>query len=179
MKPLESIAKTFVSEVSLGKTIDWYLIKLSSILTYLKDSYGRENISKALEEFLNIDIVSKALEPLACHIDTVATKIDKDPRFSDLRPYTDLLINALSKLTCRDLGLSVSVREPTFKIEEKTEEEPHRIRVIKEKRFLGIKLGKPVRRTLIDVAIVVSAASVIAYIVYLIIHQRGGLSFIT
>lgn len=178
MKSLESIAKTFASEVSLGKTIDWYLIKLSSAITYLKDSYGRENLHKSLEEFLSIDVVSKALEPLACHIDTVTVILSRDPRFSDLRPYADLLTNALSKIPCRDLNLSTSAREPTFKIESKYDE-PQEIKVERQRKFLTIKLGRSLKRSLIDVIVVISVASIIAYVVYVIIHQRGGPPFIS
>ncbi|MEM4752930.1 MAG: hypothetical protein QXR55_05545 [Sulfolobales archaeon] len=175
MGSLDTIAKMFVSEVSLGKSVDWYLIKLSGVITYLKDSYGRENLPEILEEFLNIDIVTKALEPLACHADVVEKIITENPRFSDLRPYSHILISALGRISCRDVGLTTNVREPTFKVESKSVESSD-VEVKARRKYFHLslsKLSRPLRRSLIDVLIVISVALVMAYAIYLILHQRG------
>lgn len=172
MGSLDTIAKMFVSEVSLGKSVDWYLIKLSGVITYLKDSYGRENLPEILEEFLNIDVVAKALEPLACHIDVVEKTITENPRFSDLRPYSHILINALGRISCRDVGLTASVREPTFKLESRPTE-AHGVEVEARKKHFSLGLSRSLRKSLIDALIVISIALIIAYAVYIILHQRG------
>ena len=167
MRDLEDIARVFVNEVSLGKSIDWYLIKLSSVVTSIKDVYGVEESYKVFEDFLNIDVVVKALEPLACYVDIVEERVGRDPRFSSLRPYISTLVRVLRSVECRDVGLTTTVREPTFKVEGSVsrsyEVKVRRVR----KPLIRLRL-----KTLVNVLIVVLATSLITYIIYLLIHSR-------
>ncbi len=177
MKPLDIIAKMFVSDISSGRSIDWYLIKLSSTITYLRDCYGYENSYSALDEFLKINIVSEALNPLACYVDIVEESISNNPRFSDLRPYKEILINSLRALQCKDenLNLTTSVREPTFKIENGYVRAVH-VEVGDLRKRLDVKKSPRLslsKESLIDILIIVSAISLITYIIYMIVHQRG------
>ncbi len=178
MRSLDSIAKTFASDISRGRSVDWYLIKLSGIITYFKDSYGSENLPKILEEFLRIDAVTKALQPLACHVDTVEKIIGEDPRFSDLRIYTNTLVSFLGMIPCKDVSLTANVREPTFRVEGELEGERDVVVESRGKR-LRIKLGNLSRKSLTDMLIVISLTSVVAFFIYMILHQRGGYPSIT
>jgi len=171
LKDLEGIARVFTNEVLLGKSIDWYLIKLSSVVTSIKDIYGIESSYKVFEEFLNMSIVTKALEPLACYVDVVEERVSRDPRFSSLRPYKSILVKTLRSIECRDVGLSTMVRESTFKIEDSVDSRSYEVKVRKARKPL-IPLIKINLKTLVSMLIVILTTSIIAYLIYILIHSR-------
>jgi len=168
LKDLEDIVRIFTNEVLLGKSIDWYLIKLSSVVTSIKDIYGIEASYKVFEEFLNISVVAKALEPLACYVDVVEERVSRDPRFSSLRPYKNILVRTLRSIECRDIGLSTMVRESTFKIEDSVDSRSYKVKVERARKPL-IRINL---KTLVSMLIVVLTTSLIAYLIYMLIHSR-------
>lgn len=91
----EAIEK-FLSGISGVRSIDGYLIKLTSLIQMVLESY-RGN-TRVISYVLSCREVIKALEPLAYYIDEVTTLITKDPRHKPLRPYLSLIISTLTKI---------------------------------------------------------------------------------
>lgn len=114
----------FVMEVGYGRSIDWYLVKLSSIAYEIED-YCRQGICdsiKLFNEFINNERVLKALEPLSCFKDDVISTINSNPRFKILRKYVSTIESTLATLTCKETReLEIVPRPATWVIEEKIE----------------------------------------------------------
>lgn len=168
MLTIDELRERFISEVVLGKTVDWYLIKLSSVVGYLKDMHGNERVRELLAEFLSAQEVLNALRPLSCYVDVVADMIGKNPRFRILREYSDIVINVLNSLECSDSkALTTSVRAPTFNIEESENVETKAQRP--RKKAFKIK-------TVVYVSIIMMSVSLIAYLLYILLISSRGIT---
>ncbi|MEM1773205.1 MAG: hypothetical protein QXQ71_05235 [Desulfurococcaceae archaeon] len=106
------------------RSIDSYLIKLSSLIYDLEDySYG--DIQRArilLEKILTHPSIINHMAHLSCYKDTIEAQIQRDPRVRKLRDYSDVLIKVLSETPCKEEKSMELSREATFRIEKKEEE---------------------------------------------------------
>lgn len=172
MLTLEDLRRRFVSEVSTGKSVDWYLIKLSSVVAYLKDFYEQDRVAELLHEFLNSDVVVNALKPLACYVDVVSNEINMNPRFKDLRTYSNEIIEFLNSLECSGKELTTVVRNPTFKVDEST---PYEVKVkasrIRLPRIKAMYIGGRGLLKIIAIAVLASLITYVAYVVIKSIHN--------
>ncbi len=120
MSRVERLVERFIYEVSYGRSIDWYLVKLSSIVYEIEDlcRYGECDPEVLFKDFLSDKRVRKALEPLACYRDDVLAFITSNPRFRNLRRYTRVIEGFLAGLPCTAKELEVVPRPATWVIEE-------------------------------------------------------------
>lgn len=128
---MTEVIDRFTKEVSLGHSVDWYLIKLSSAISIVEEIAKQMNSSAIdlVKKFLNDEKVKSILQNIACYDEEVRVLISSNPRFRNLRPYIEYIIEVLQSLPCTNKNLQVS-REPTWKIESFESR-----RAIKKQRF--------------------------------------------
>ncbi len=99
---IDRLVELFVVEVRYGRSIDWYLVKLSGIVSSINDMCrgGACDPRELFKEFLSNEKVRKALATLACYRGEVLETIRSNPRFRNLRGYIDLIDNTLSSIEC-------------------------------------------------------------------------------
>lgn len=130
--------QVLAEELRYSKSVDGYLVKLSSLVYDLEDYYGDVKKARELfEKILKHPLIVNELKALSCYKDVVEAGIQRDPRIKKLREYADILTRTLSEIPCKEeKQLSIS-REATFRVEE--------VEVRREKR----PLVKTTRRTLL------------------------------
>ncbi len=167
------VAKELINFYLSQQSVDWYLIKLSSVVAYLKDLYGQDGVAKLLREFLNSGIIINALKPLACHVDVVSNEIAMNPRFKELRAYSSVIIDFLNTLECGGKELTTGVRNPTFRVEESTSYE---IKVKTSKiKIPKIKATHIGSRELLKIVAITTLVSLITYVAYVVIKSIHNL----
>jgi len=132
----EERVKVLASEIRYVKSVDGYLVKLSS-LAYDIEEYCYGDVDRARELFekaLRHPLVMSELKTLSCYKDVVEANIQRDPRVKKLREYSSVLFKVLSEIPCREgKPLSVS-REATFRVEKAEEAAREGVKVVKTER---------------------------------------------
>ena len=142
MNIIDRLIDRFVMEVSYGRSVDWYLVKLSSIAYEIEDHcrYGTCDSLELFNMFINNERVLKALEPLSCFKDEVISTINNNPRFKILRKYNKIIESTLTTLICKEAKeLEIMPRPATWVIEEKIEKQKKLPRKLLEK----VMISKP------------------------------------
>jgi len=168
MSIIDRLIDRFVMEVGYGRSVDWYLVKLSSIAYEIED-LCRHNVCDSLElfnEFINNERVLRALEPLSCFKDEVVDTINSNPRFKILRKYVKIIESTLTTLICKEAKeLEIVPRPATWVIEEKIEKQ------LPKKPIEKIMVGKPrwdIEKTITYIVIAIFIIGVILIIYSLI-----------
>lgn len=120
------------------RSIDSYLIKLSSLIYDLED-YCYGDIQRArnlLEKILTHSSIINYIAHLSCYKDAIEAQIQRDPRIKKLREYSDILLKVLSETPCKEERNIEFSREATFRIEKKEEE------VTKEIKHKHLRLNR-------------------------------------
>ncbi|MEM1612500.1 MAG: hypothetical protein QXH02_03995 [Desulfurococcaceae archaeon] len=134
--------QVLAEELRHSKSIDGYLVKLSSLVYDLED-YCYGNVERARELFektLKHPLIANELRALSCYRDVVEASIQRDPRIKKLREYADILARILSEIPCREeKRLSIS-REATFRVEEAETRKEEKAVVRSTRRTLLIKM---------------------------------------
>ena len=168
---VDEVAEEFVREVGYGRSVDWYLIKLSSAIYRLESAcYG--DVEVCVRKFLNKPEVRGALAPLACYRDAVRELI-LTPRHRGLQPYMDLILETLSSLKCSGRERIVDVmRAETYVVESGKEEEVGKGVVVEErrKRRSGLKSVSRRSSSLKSFAILAILLMVSATLAYFIVE---------
>jgi len=118
----EIYAKRLESELRYASSVEWYLIKLSTLVLELRSicSDSSSCIRNALLSILDHDGVKRYMSILARYRDSVVKLIDSDPRFRNLREYRELLyeyLGALPKDYSKDL-YELKPKEYSFRRED-------------------------------------------------------------
>jgi len=105
---LEPYIKRLESELSYARSMEWYLTKLSSLVTELKDlcqflqGFFEVSSSTCVEDMLktvlNDERVKTHMVQLKYSAKWLLEDIERDPRFGNLRPYRALLSSYLASL---------------------------------------------------------------------------------
>jgi len=109
---IEPYIRRLIAGLEGGKTAEWYLIKLSSLVSQLKDfcefyheKYGAQHfasreecLTTLLRYVLEHNDIKRYMSYLKFGKDYALSKIDSDPRFVALRPYKNLLSKYLDSL---------------------------------------------------------------------------------
>jgi len=121
---IDDLVKKFVAGADGCRTIDCILVRLSaelySIEDYVRGFPTSDTTYTIFKEFLNQPEVQDKLQLLACTPETTAYVIQSNPRFKNLRPYLQLLMNTLENIECRPTATTIPVT--TGKIEPEEEE---------------------------------------------------------
>lgn len=125
---LSEKVKVIASDLRYVKSVDGFLVKLSSLIYDISDEcLGEEKcIRMYFEKALVHPLLRQQLERLACYTDVVEKLVLGDPRFKVLRNHLETLLSTLRELKCTEPGLEIA-REATFRIEraeEKAEKVP-------------------------------------------------------
>lgn len=90
------------SSVDFIKTIDGFLIKLSSIVYDIEDkcSSGFCNSIDLFKELVYSKELNDVFSRFSCYIGEIESIVTRDPRHRILRKYLSILINRLSSLEC-------------------------------------------------------------------------------
>ncbi|HID80142.1 MAG TPA: hypothetical protein EYP48_00285 [Ignisphaera sp.] len=101
---INNIIDRFVSEVSLGSSVDWFLIKLSSAIDELEElsRSSKDSMRSYLKAFLGDERVKRCLARFSCYLEEVEHAIVSDPRFRSLRPYLNDIVEAIKSVPCID-----------------------------------------------------------------------------
>ena len=164
MGTIDRLIDRFVMEVGYGRSIDWYLVKLSSIVYEIEDlcRYSMCDSLELFNEFISNERVLKALEPLSCFKDDVVNIINSNPRFKILRKYVRTIESTLATLTCKETKeLEIVPRPATWVIEEKIEKQ------LSKKPIKKIVVGKPkwdIEKTITYIVIAIFIIGVILII---------------
>lgn len=153
--------QVLAEELRYSKSIDGYLVKLSSLVYDLEDyCYGDvENARKLFEKALTHPSIVSELGALSCYRDVVEASIQRDPRMKKLRDYADILAKVLSEIPCRaEKQLSVS-REATFRVERAEAAKEEAIAFRARRRTLLVKLLVITGVVLLIAAILIIALS--------------------
>ncbi|MCD6488735.1 MAG: hypothetical protein J7K21_05880 [Desulfurococcales archaeon] len=170
MNGLDDLIDYFVVEVSYGRSVDWYLVKLSSIASSIEDLCRGTNIDPRdlFRDFLEDNKVRKALEKLSCYSGDAIESIKNDPRFKNLRRYIDLIEQTLARIPCVEKELEVIPRPATWSIEymEKKAEEKHVLH--KPKAYISKDLGSWIEKNIDYLVLALLVLSIIILIYSLI-----------
>lgn len=109
---LSEVIDKFVKEVSLGSSVDWFLIKLSSAIDELEAlaRFSKVSVREYVVAFLRDERVRKQLSRISCYIEEVQRSISSSPRFRSLRPYLSDIVEVLRHIPCSE----ASVEEQTI-----------------------------------------------------------------
>ncbi len=168
MNNIDRLIDRFVMEVSYGRSVDWYLVKLSSIAYEIEDlcKYGVCDSLELFNEFINNERVLRVLEPLSCFKEEVVNMIHSNPRFKILRKYVKIIESTLTTLICKEAKeLEIMPRPATWVIEEKIEKQ------LPRKPIKKIMIGKPrwdIEKTITYIVIAIFIIGVILVIYSLI-----------
>ena len=101
-RSLSDIIDKFVSEVSLGSSVDWFLIKLSSAIDELEElsRSSKDSMQSYLKAFLGDERVKRCLARFSCYLEEVERAIVSNPRFRSLRPYLNDIVEAIKSIPC-------------------------------------------------------------------------------
>ncbi len=166
---LEERVKAVAGELGYVKTVDGFLVKLSTLLYEItNECFGNPECARGLfEKALKHPLLARELSRLSCYADAVKKTVEADPRFRDLRTYSDVLLGVLASLECRGEALEFS-RDATFRIVEK--EELERREVIEERAKKPLLL-KPRKRYLTYFVIGLVAAAVLLIAILLVVSK--------
>jgi len=128
---LDVIIKRFLIGVETCSSVDCVLVRLSSSVLELEDlsrefGWSRRDI---VREFLQDKRVETIIAGLAGTVSTVLYKIESDPRFKVLRPYNDLIYEAI--IRAQDRGVKPirsfveETRPPLWRIEYREKHPDH------------------------------------------------------
>jgi len=104
---LEPYIERLEFELSYARSVEWYLIKLSSLVMELKDlcflqsSLGISEstcVEDLLKTALNNERIKRHMAQLKNNTEVFLESIDHDPRFRNLKPYRALLSSYLASL---------------------------------------------------------------------------------
>jgi len=98
---LFKLTENLVNELRYVSTIDWYLMKLSSLVLKLKDLCNRNSIciQNSLMRVLNSEKIKRCMSILTRYRGNVMKLIYTDPRFKNLREYSNLIDGYLGSLS--------------------------------------------------------------------------------
>jgi len=116
---LDSI-RLFISEASTCKSIDCYLMKLSTLINSVEETFGNK-AEEVFRKILLCNEVRDSLRPLVEHIEVVESLALTDPRHRPVKRYMNLLITTLGTLQSTSKILEIT-RPPTYKIEQEEQE---------------------------------------------------------
>ncbi len=104
---LSEVIDKFVKEVSLGSSVDWFLIKLSSAVDELEAlaRFSKVSVREYIVAFLQDERVKKQLSRISCYVEEVQHSISSSPRFRSLRPYLSDIIEALRHIPCSEASV--------------------------------------------------------------------------
>ncbi len=162
---LERLVERFVVEVGYGRSVDWYLIKLSSIAYEIEDlcRHGECNPMDLFRDFLGDKRVQRMIEPLSCYRDEVISLIRGNPRFKVLRRYVDIIESTLESIPCREKReIEVVPRPATWVIEERLEK-PLKRRVLEKPELVSVsgERGRDLEKLITYVVVLVFILGVI------------------
>lgn len=116
---IEEKLKIFLSELKYVKSIDGYMVKLSTLVYDLEniclndDNCTREKLKYVLKH----PLVVKELSNLVCYKDEVLSAVEFNPRFKNLRKYNDVFVDILGTTKCAEGKELERTRDATFRIE--------------------------------------------------------------
>lgn len=135
---LEEVVKKVSGELKYVRSVDGFLVKLSTLLYDIVDecagdvSCSRSNFERALRH----TVLRNELSRLSCHRDVAIKIVSEDPRFKSLRSYLDIFESALEEIECSEGGLEV-YREATFRLEkEPVQPEPYEMEVVGKPKWV-------------------------------------------
>lgn len=166
---IDKLIKYFVEEVRYGRSIDWYLIKLSSTVSSIED-LCRNNVCDPRElfkDFINDYRVRNSLKPLACNKDVVEKNVLENPRFRNLRKYLEMLVEVLNSIECsreEARGVETIERPATWRLE--SEEYISRKR---EKEILLRKLRRKRFSIALDIGSKITLISLIMFVIVIVL----------
>ena len=101
-RSLSDVIDRFVNEVSLGSSVDWFLIKLSSAIDELEElsRLSKNSMQSYLKTFLGDERVKRCLSRFSCYLEEVERAIAFNPRFRSLRPYLNDIVEAIKSVPC-------------------------------------------------------------------------------
>jgi len=120
---IDDLVRRFVVRAETSHTIDSLLVGLSTTAYSIQDyvrGFPSLNDKELFKEFISQEEVKNWLQTLACNPDTTIYLIDNNPRFKNLRPYKDTIIETLASIPCQQ-KLQPITRPATWRVEE---EEP-------------------------------------------------------
>ena len=163
---LDERIRSLAEELKYVKSVDSYLIKLSSLVYDLEDySYGDEKATREmLEKALRNPLLVERLKPLSCYVDVVEASILGDPRMKKLRGYVDVIVKVLSEIPCKEEKPLVVSREATFRVEKAEKEtEERRGYVVKatERKSTLVRVLTLIGVVLVAVAILAIVLSIL------------------
>ncbi len=167
---IDRLVDYFVTEVGYGRSIDWYLVKLSSVVSSINDLCrgGVCDPRELFTEFLSNERVRRALSSLACYRGEVVEMIKSSPRFRNLRNFLDLIENALSSIECiSKKELEYIPRPATWVIESREREAVAPKPVVKREHRLRMP-SSGLERTIFIVSIVLFIIVVLVLILHLV-----------
>ncbi len=100
---LDDLIRKFVIRANTSRTIDSILIGLSSTVFAIRDflsDFPFETEKQLFKEFLEQPEVRKNLVLLACNQADTFRIIENDPRFKNLRPHIDAIMETLRQIPC-------------------------------------------------------------------------------
>ncbi len=123
--PIDVYVEKFVSGANSCHTVDCVLIRLSSAFFAIRDfaesfPLGDSREKDFIYEFLNNPNVMKILAGLIDNIDIVESKIQRDVRFKNLRPYLSQILEAIRRSSERypsSRSFTARERPPLWRIE--------------------------------------------------------------
>ncbi|MEM1628049.1 MAG: hypothetical protein QXP02_03855 [Desulfurococcaceae archaeon] len=116
---IEEKMKVFVSELKYVKSIDGYMVKLSTLVYDLENTClgDYDCVKDKLIYVLRHPFVAKELSNLACYKDEILNTIETNPRFKNLRKYINVVEEAMKDIQCIERRELERSRDATFRIE--------------------------------------------------------------
>lgn len=102
MSLIDEYIEKLRSSVNYIKTIDGFLVKLSSIVYDIEDkcSSGLCDSINLFSKLMYSDELVSVFSRFSCYIGEIESIVRKDPRHRILRKYLSILVNRLSSLEC-------------------------------------------------------------------------------
>lgn len=160
---LEEKVRTLASELKYARSIDTYLVKMSSLIYELEDQClgGTKCVVDLFRKVLEHPALSREISTLACHTDEVLHVVQENPRFRNLRNYLSVVEDVLRKTTCVSEKELVVTREPTFRVEREEYRALERPVITTIKQKLPLKL-------LLKICAVVAAVLILLGVILII-----------
>ncbi|MCC6025199.1 MAG: hypothetical protein LM555_02740 [Desulfurococcaceae archaeon] len=160
---LEEKVRILASELKYARSIDTYLVKMSSLIYELEDQCLGDTkcVVDLFRKVLEHPALSREISTLACHIDEVLHVVQENPRFRNLRNYLSVVEDVLRKTTCVSEKELVVTREPTFRVEREEYRALERPVITAIKQKLPLKL-------LLKICAVVAAVLILLGVILII-----------
>ncbi len=118
--PLRKAIRRLVAEAKTTHSVDGYLILLGGLVFEIEDLGGLRaadyNPREVLRKVLSCAEVAEALSPLANYVEAVRSLVNSGPRHRSLRPYIDLIVEAVRAVPPSERELEI-LRPPLSVLE--------------------------------------------------------------